>query len=117
MTPYSLQIVAALAVLLTPAVILVAGLLAIETRQRAHNEVIARQIMLTDAVHAELGAIVAPVVEKRAFRPWRVVFAVHDDGVREVGRLDAITERVLKGLDGVHIVFTRPAPVPRAAAA
>jgi hypothetical protein len=113
-----LSAAAILVVLLTPVAMLVVLLVALERRQRAHADVAARQIMLTDAVHAELGPIVSPVVEKRAFRPWRVVFAVPENRVREVGRLVAITERVLGGqLDDVHIVFTRPVPAPRATAA
>ena len=116
-----LSAVAVLIVLLTPAVVLVALLLAIEQRSRARADVVARQIMLTDAIHAELGAIVAPVVEKRAFRPWRVVFALPDERVREMTRLIAITDRVLGARfatsGDVQIVFTRRAPAPRALAA
>ena len=116
-----LSAVAVLVVLLTPAVLLVALLLAIEQRSRARADVVARQIMLTDAIHAELGAIVAPVVEKRAFRPWRVVFALPDERVREMTRLIAITDRVLGARfatsDDVQIVFTRRGPAPRALAA
>jgi hypothetical protein len=116
-----LSAVAVLIVLLTPAVVLVALLLAIERRSRARADVVARQIMLTDAIHAELGAIVAPVVEKRAFRPWRVVFALPAERVREMTRLIAITDRVLGARfatsDDVQIVFTRPASAPRALAA
>ena len=116
-----LSAVAVLVVLLSPAVVLVALLLAVEQRSRARADVVARQIMLTDAIHAELGAIVAPVVEKRAFRPWRVVFALSDERVREMTRLIAITDRVLgtrfAPSDDVQIVFTRPAPASRALAA
>ena len=105
--------VVALVVLLMPAAALVAILLAIEWHQRARAEVVARQILLTDAIHAELGAVVSPVVEKRAFRPWRVVFALPDDRVREMTRLMAITDRVFRARlatsDDVQIVFTRRA--------
>ena len=100
-----------LAVLLVPAAALVGLMLALEARQRARDAVAARQIMLTDAVHAELGAIVSPVVEKRAFGPWRVVFAVPEGRPREIGRLMAITERVVGSqLRNVQVVFTRRAP-------
>jgi hypothetical protein len=111
-----LTVVAILVVLLSPAAVVVGLLLVIERRARARAGVVARQIMLTDAVHAELGFVVSPVVEKRAFRPWRVVFAIPTGG--EIGRLVAITERVLGGrLDDVHIVFTRPAARQRTLAA
>jgi hypothetical protein len=99
-----------LAVLLLPVAALVALMVALEARQRARDAVAARQIALTDAIHAELGAVVSPVVEKRAFGPWRVVYAVPEGRPREVGRLMAITERVVGGqLADVQIVFTRPA--------
>ena len=106
-----------LAVLLVPVAVLVTLVVAIEARRRARAAVAARQILLTDAIHAELGAIVSPVVEKRARRPWRVVFAIADGRTRDVGRLVAITERVLGNhIADVHIVFTRvAAPRPLAA--
>ena len=116
-----LSAAAVLIVLLAPAAVLVGVLLAVEARQRAHADVVARQIMLTDAVHAELGAFVSPVVEKRAFRPWRVVFTLPESRVRDMARLMAITDRVvgrqLPSSDELHIVFTRPTHTPRIAAA
>ena len=116
-----LSVVAVLLVLIAPAAVLVAVLMAVEARQRAHADVVARQIMLTDAVHAELGAFVSPVVEKRAFRPWRVVFTLPESRVRDMARLMAITDRVMdrhpSPSDEVHIVFTRSTHTPRIAAA
>jgi hypothetical protein len=103
-----LSVLTVLAALLVPVAALVALMIALEARQRARDAVAARQIMLTDAIHAELGAVVSPVVEKRAFQPWRVVFPVRDPRGRDVGRLLAITDRVLGSqLRDVQIVFTR----------
>jgi hypothetical protein len=116
-----LSAVIALSVLLLPAAVLVGVLLVVEQRQRAREDVVARQIILTDAIHAELGAVVAPVVEKRAFQPWRVVIALPEERVREMAKLIAITERVFSNRmatsDDVDIVFTRRASAPRALAA
>ena len=102
-----LIVVALFLVMLVP----VAVLLTVADRlQRRRARVVARQIMLTDAVHAELGAVVAPVVEKHAFRPWRVIFPVGDSRLADVGRLIAIANRVFpreRTTDDVHIVFTR----------
>jgi hypothetical protein len=113
-----LSAVAIVAVLLVPVVGVVALMIALEARERARAAVAARQIRLTDAVHAELGAVVSPVVEKRAFQPWRIVFAVPEGRVREVGRLVTITERVLGGqLADVQIVFKRPGRPSRSLAA
>ena len=108
-----LNAVGVLAVLLTPVVVVVALLMIAEARQRARLRVIERQIMLTDAVHAELGAVVAPFVEKRAFRPWRVIFPMSPSARPEVGRLVGIANRVmgaeLRAPAGLHIVFTHAA--------
>jgi hypothetical protein len=55
---------------------LVAALLALaERRERRAGMVVARQIALTDALHARLGAAVAPVVRLRRGR-WQVHVAV-----------------------------------------
>jgi hypothetical protein len=62
-------------VLAAPFVTLAALLLVIERRQRRRTDEIRRQIALTDALHARLGALVAPVVRRRP-RSWQVVVAV-----------------------------------------
>ena len=104
-------VVAVLVVLLGSFVVIVAPLLLVEELQRRRARVIARQIRLTDAIHAELGALVAPVVEKHVFRPWRVIFPLSDGRTAEVGRLIAIADRVigaeLRAPSDLHIVFTR----------
>jgi hypothetical protein len=116
-----LTALAILIVLLMPVALLVAIAQALEARERARAEVVARQIMLTDAIHAELGPVVSPFVQKRAFRPWRVTFSVPETRVREMARLISITDRVLGAAlpssEGFHIVFTRPTPAVRALAA
>ena len=108
-------------VLLVPVLLLFGALRLVDARNRAHARVIAKQVMLTDAIHAELGAVVAPVVDKQAFRPWRVTFPLAPGRAADVGRLVAITDRVLGrervAPDDVQIVFTRPALPPRARAA
>jgi hypothetical protein len=69
-----------------------------------------RQVRLTDAIYAELGAVAAPVVAKRPLGAWTVSFAAPLDRPSVVARLLAITERVLGGdaeaRDGLHIVIT-----------
>jgi hypothetical protein len=54
-----------------PVIALVMVLKAVDIVQRRRADVIARQIAVTDAIHAEFGAVVAPVV-RRAGRGWRV---------------------------------------------
>ena len=79
--------------------------------------IIARQIELTDAIHAEHGAAAAPFVTKVAFGPWRVRYAM-PSGAAPIDRLVAITRRVLarRGAADVEIVFT-PSRPPRLRAA
>ena len=54
-----------------PIVVLVALLMVSERRQAHRRDEVLRQIALTDALHARLGAMVAPVVRRRQ-RAWRV---------------------------------------------
>ena len=106
-----LTTVAVLVVLLISLLAVVAPLVLAEAWQRRRARIVARQIRLTDAVHAELGALVAPVVEKHVFRPRRVIFPLSDGRTAEVGRLIAIADRVigaeLRAPSDLHIVFTR----------
>ena len=58
-------------------VALVLALLQWATRaQRTREAALARQIALTDAVHRELGAVVAPTVSRGRRGAWRVAIAV-----------------------------------------
>jgi hypothetical protein len=61
-----------LAVLAPPVLALVSLVLLMDRVQRRRDEVVARQIEVTDAIHRELGAIVAPTV-RRTRGSWRVV--------------------------------------------
>jgi hypothetical protein len=83
----------------------VALMVAVDRWDRRRDRAVARQIRLTDAIHAELGAAVAPVVEAPMFHPWRVIFPLRPENTWQVERLIAITNRVL-GADH-DIVFTR----------
>src|SRR5881296_2720067 len=69
-------LLAVVAVTLFPCVTLLVllGFTAWVERRRA--AVIARQIELTDAIHREVGAVVAPWVTRRPGRTWRVRIAV-----------------------------------------
>ena len=57
--------------------VFVFGPLAIATwRERRTAEATARQIAITDAIHRDVGAIVAPTVEPRSWGPWRLTIPV-----------------------------------------
>ncbi|HZW73522.1 MAG TPA: hypothetical protein VFF43_08230, partial [Caldimonas sp.] len=66
-----MALVGALLIVGVPVVGLVLALTMVDIAQRRRADVIARQIAVTDAIHAEFGAVVAPVV-RRAGRGWRV---------------------------------------------
>jgi hypothetical protein len=111
---------AAVIVLIALPALALGGLLALVTRwQRARARVIEQQIALTDAIHAELGAVAAPVVVKPVFGPWRVTFAVPFGRPALVERLVVITSRVLASASpaGVRIVLMPRADVRHARAA
>lgn len=63
------------------------------------EETIRRQIALTDAIDAELGAIVAPVVRKPLWGPWQIRIAVPFTRPAAVGRILAVAHEVLSAAD------------------
>ncbi len=70
-----------------------------------------QQIMLTDAIHWELGAVAAPVVSRRPGGGWRVSMAVPIDRPAVVAALLRVTERHFaaeKAAERLEIVL-RPA--------
>ena len=66
-----MALVGALLIVGVPVVGLVLALTMVDIAQRRRADVIARQIAVTDAIHAEFGAVVAPFV-RRVGRGWRV---------------------------------------------
>ena len=107
-------IVLALSPLLT-----VGGLFALaEWRDRRRAMALARQIRLTDAIAAELGGVVAPVVSKPLAGPWRVEMRVPVGRPALVSRIVAIAHGTLRdlGVTRYELVLTPdPAPARRIA--
>jgi len=58
-----------------PVAALILVLKVVDVLQRRRADVIVRQIAVTDAIHAEFGAVVAPFV-RRAGRGWRVTLPI-----------------------------------------
>jgi hypothetical protein len=56
-----------------------------------------RQVELTDAIHWELGAVAAPVVQRRLGGGWRVSMAVPLDRAAEVAALVHLTAKHFSG--------------------
>ena len=100
------------AVLIAIAPFAVVGLLLVRTAQRENlrQDVRARQIALTDAVHARLGAVVAPVV-RRLRRGWQVRIAVPLECAAMTQALLAIAREAFAPRDrdprSLEIVLTR----------
>jgi hypothetical protein len=65
-----------LVVALSPFGLLVAALRLASWRQRVRLAEIARQIAVTDAIHAALGAVVSPVVRRTLRGGWRLTIPV-----------------------------------------
>lgn len=66
---------------------LIVALLRLSTwRQEARRAAVARQIAVTDRVHAALGAVVSPVVRRTLWRGWQVTIPVPLD------RSDTVTQ-------------------------
>ena len=71
---------------MSPVVLIVAALSLSSWRQRRRLAEIERQIAVTDAVHAAVGALVSPVVRRSLWGGWRLTIPVPLD------RPDTITQ-------------------------
>ena len=97
----------------TPFAALAAFLLLAERRQEWRRAEVLRQIALTDALHARLGALVAPVVRWR-HRAWRVAVAVPLEQPAVVSAVLTTVDEVF-GRVRYEVVLSRQAPpAPRA---
>ena len=90
-----LTVATVLAVLVLPMAAVSMVLLVVGRIQRAREAEIGRQISVTDAIHAELGAVVSPVVKHRLGRGWRIEIAVPFERPAIVGRVVAIAHAAM----------------------
>ena len=91
-----------------PFAAVIALLRLVERRQDRRDLQRDQQIMLTDAIHWEFGAVVAPVVSRRPGGGWRVSMAVPIDQPAAVAALLRVTVRhfaVKKAADRLEIVL------------
>jgi hypothetical protein len=95
-------------VLIAPLAGITALMLVTGRRQALRHHEIGRQIALTDALHARLGAAVAPVVEWR-HRTWRVALAVPFERPAVVAAV-LVTIDECFGRARYEIVLSRQAP-------
>jgi len=102
-----------LAVVLTPFAVIV-GLLRLADRMAGRRDArFARQIELTDAIHRELGAIVAPTVRRRRGGGWLISMAVPFDPPGAIATVLRITDErfgaeARSGRAPYDVVLTRP---------
>ena len=107
-----------LVVVLSPFALLVAALRLASWRQRVRLGEIARQIAVTDAIHAALGAVVAPVVRRTLRGGWRLTIPVPLDRPDTVTQVVGAAQRAFSPAERTSptrfaIVLTpqeRPAP-------
>lgn len=95
-----------------PILVVVALLEVAGWRDRVRVAAVARQIALTDAIAEELGALVAPVVRKRLWGPWRIEIAVPWARAAIVGRVVAIAHRVFSRERGRYELVVAPQEEP-----
>lgn len=77
-------------------ILVIIGLLSLAAwRDHRRETVVARQIRLTDALAAELGPVVAPIVAKPVGGPWRVQIQVPIGRPALVSRIVAIAHDTL----------------------
>jgi uncharacterized membrane protein len=104
-------------VVVMPIALLAAILVLVERRQRSHWDVIARQIALTDSIHREFGAIVAPTVERKRRGRWQIVMAVPFGRSEILPVLLTLAQQVVppsaqQSPGRFRVVFTPQEPVP-----
>ena len=106
-----MMFLAAAVVLAVPMAALTLLLLGAEWLQRRREARIARQVAVTDAIHAELGAVVAPFL-KRARGGWRVELPMAPEHPG-TSRAVAIAAGVLSQERAVEIAVVPPTPPMR----
>jgi hypothetical protein len=102
-------------ILTAPLTVVAALVMLIERRQQRRQAEVLRQIALTDALHARLGALVAPVVRWR-YRAWQVAVAVPFERPAIVAAVVATVQDVF-GRVRYEVVLSRQtlaAPLPHA---
>ena len=102
-----------------PLVILLAMFRFVERRRRIRMDAIERQIAMTDAIHRELGAVVAPTVIRTPLGGWRVLVSVPFERpavisrVLEIARDTVAPAATLGGRAWEIVLVPQARPTPR----
>ncbi len=102
---------------LAPLAVMLAAFRVAERARRIREGVIARQIAMTDAIHRELGAVVAPTVTRSHFGGWRVRVPVPFEQPGVVSRVTEIARDIIAPAAALgghvwEIVLVPQAPPP-----
>jgi len=97
-----LETVVATAIASFPVVTTLAALRFAAWAEERREERVGRQIALTDAIHAQLGAVTAPVVTRGASGGWRVATSVPVDRPELAGDILSIARRVFADVPADH---------------
>ncbi len=105
----SLMVVSGAAFVPLGFVLVVGPMLLVDWSRKRRQEVIRRQIALTDALDGQFGAIVSPTVKKPLFGPWEIRIAVPFHRSAMVARILSVVDDVFSGLEGIgsrsHRIF------------
>jgi hypothetical protein len=82
-------------VVVIPPALVVSLLLFSNHVQRASADAVARQVAVTDAIHRELGAVVAPVMRRRGWGGWELRMAMPLERPNLIGPVLAVAHRAL----------------------
>ncbi len=110
-----LTLVGLAVVALVPAALLVLLLLLSARVQRTRAAITARQVAVTDAIHRELGAVVAPVAHRRGLGGWELRIAIPVERPDLVGPVTRTARRTLAGMGARHADVVPIVLVPRGA--
>ena len=97
------SLITAVLAALAPFVAVVALLWLAGRVQRERDRARDRQIGLTDAIHLELGAVVAPTVERRPGGGWRVAVTAPLERPAMVAAVVAVTRRFFARQDDAGV--------------
>ena len=78
----------------------------VDDLDRRRRRRVTAQIRVTDAIHAALGAVVAPTVAHNRGQPWTVTIGLAPRNLAIAGRLTEIAQQALgREGQGLRIVF------------
>jgi hypothetical protein len=109
-----ITLVTVFTVLIVPAALVVGLLRLASWRERARERRLVRQVVVTEAIDAELGAVVAPIVRRRFGGGWRVEVAVPFGEPALVGQVVALAHAAMRRTEPrvfpLDVVLTAQAP-------